>query len=168
MPLQPIKKIHDVKPRKRIMVAVADRYQAFVAGELTVEDLDDDEIYRGQIRNKHGDFRGHPPKYVPREFAIAMQQEMAKRFSSQISALVPDAIAAIQRVMNKTHPQPGDGAVVTAAFKTLERFAGKVPETMNLKAEITKWEKKVGEVIVDYEDDDTDDEGTITLKEIEA
>lgn len=134
--------------------AVPDRYEAFLVGELTVADLDDEEIYRGQIRNVHGDFRGRPPKLVPREFATALQQEVARRFSAEIAALVPDAIKAIQTVLNKKHPQPGDGAVVNAAFKVLERFAGKVPETMNLKAEITSWEKHMTEVVVDYTVDD--------------
>jgi hypothetical protein len=154
---------------KRILQgAVPERYEAFLTGELTVKDLDDEEIFRGQIRNNQGDFRGRPPKLVPREFATALQQEVAQRFNSNIAGLVPDSIKAIQTILNKAHPQPGDGAVVNAAFKVLERYAGKVPDTVNLKAEITSWEKHMSEVVVDYTIDDEDTEDAIEIKEIES
>jgi len=133
---------------RRVSTKVPDRYLMFIAGEISVEDLDDEEIFRGQLRNKSGSFAGRPPNYVPREFAIAVQHEAARRFMAEIGGLVPESLAAVQRVLEKRHPQPGDGATVQAAFKVLERFAGRVPETLRLDTgKVSKWDESVQQVI---------------------
>lgn len=139
----------DNAPVKRYkkMGTIPDRYMEFVEGKISVTDLDDEEVFRGQIRNKNGDFRGRPSNFVPREFASVIQQEAARRFQAEMQALVPEAIRTVQDVMNKKHPQPGDGARVTAAFKTIERYAGKTPETVQIQAEISVWEKNAAEII---------------------
>lgn len=136
---------------------IPDRYRMLVTGEMTVADLDDEEIFRGQLRNKNGDFRGRPPQWVPQAFVKALQEEQRKRFSSEMQGLVPESMKAIQRVLTKRHPQPGDGAIVNAAFKTIERFAGRVPENvnMNLHAEVSLVEQNMADIIeVDYVQED--------------
>jgi len=135
-----------VKSRHKT-ATVSERYMAFVHGDIDVTELDNEEVFRGQLRNAQGDFRGGVPHFVPREFAQAMQKEAARRFSADMQALVPEAIAAVKEVMAKKHPQPGDGARVQAAFKTIERYAGKTPETVQIQAEVSVWERNAGEII---------------------
>jgi hypothetical protein len=122
---------------------VADRYIAFINGDITVDDMDDEEIMRGQLRNAAGDFGGRPPKLIPREFAQAIQDRQRKLMSERIGGMVLQALETLTEVMQKPHPQPGDNAKVNAAKLILERNLGKVPETINLQAEIRTWEQKM-------------------------
>lgn len=137
------------KARRNRTAEIPDRYVALVNGTLKIEDLDDEEIFRGQLRNKSGDFRGRPPKFVPQQFVRALREEQARRFQAEMHGLMPEAMKAIERVLIKKHPQPGDGAIVQAAFKTIERFAGRVPETVDLKVsgEVSVLEQNVADVI---------------------
>jgi hypothetical protein len=132
-----------ISMRKKTRGSVADRYVAFLEGDLTVDDLDDEEIMRAQIRNKRGDFAGGPPKLIPRQFAMAIQERQRKIMQERIGGMVLKALETLQEVMEKQHAQPGDNARVNAAKLILERNLGKVPETINLNAEIRSWEQKL-------------------------
>lgn len=155
MPLEP-RKPHKVRPRPAKPVMMADRYQAFINGELTVHDLDDEEVMRGQIRAKDGSFRGRPPTVVPREFATAIQERQRAIVMEELGAMVLPAMRTLMEIMNKQHPQPGDAARVKAAQLVLERNLGRVPETINLKAEVETWERHMGEVVVEVAYDESE------------
>jgi len=127
------------RPRKG---TIPSRYEAFMNGEITIEDLDEEEIMRGQLRGKDGTFRGRPPTFIPREFAQALAAAQKELIASEMAALVMPAMRTLVEVMDKPHPQPGDNAKVQAAKLVLERNLGKVPETLELKAEIKSWEQK--------------------------
>lgn len=60
---------------RRAMEALSPRWQDFEAGRLKVEDLDWEELSRGQLRNASGNFRGPKPAILPR----AWHDELAKR-----------------------------------------------------------------------------------------
>ena len=47
-------------------------------GGWWLEDLDDEEILRMQLKNQNGDFRGRPPMWVPRSFALEMRAEFTR------------------------------------------------------------------------------------------
>lgn len=127
------------KPR---MGRIPDRYQAFLDGEITIDDLDEEEIMRGQLRNKEGTFAGRPPHMIPRTLATALVARQKEIIQTEMAALVLPAMRTLVEVMNKAHPQPGDNAKVQAAKLVLERNLGKVPETVQLTAEIKTWEQK--------------------------
>jgi len=127
------------KPQR---ITVNNRYQQFMDGTITIDDLDEEEIMRGQLRNAKGDFSGRPPMYVPRKFATALATKQKELIQAEMASLVLPALRTLIEVMNKPHPQPGDNAKVQAAKLVLERNLGKVPETVELKAEIKSWEQK--------------------------
>ena len=127
------------RPRKG---TIPTRYEAFMNGELTIDDLDEDEIMRGQLKNAAGNFGGRPPMYIPRKFATALAEKQKELIQAELAGLVLPAMRTLVEVMNKPHPQPGDNAKVQAAKLILERNLGKVPETLQLKAEIKTWEQK--------------------------
>lgn len=143
-------------------VNVNERALAFARGELTVDDLDEQELIRGQLRNKHGDFRGRPADMVPREFAqavIAKQQQMVK---GKLAEMVVQALKTIDEVMARKNPQPGDNARVNAAKLVLEYNIGKVPDKVEIKGQIEHWERQIEETgMIEYltiEEEKKDDE----------
>ena len=58
---------------------VPSRYDDFLDGKLSVEDLDHEEQIRGQIRNRNGEFGGRPPTVIPRSFHQAVVREFVHR-----------------------------------------------------------------------------------------
>lgn len=165
---EPARKRRVEKPDrvKSRTVSVNPRYEAFITGELTWEDLDDEEIMRGQLRSRDGTFKGRPPAMIPKQFATALMDRQRKFLQTEMAHLVVTAYKTIDEVMRKQHPQPGDGARIQAANLVLQRYLGKIPDTINIKQEIEVWEKKVEKVIIV---DDLDNLGlpTTPLREIE-
>ena len=137
--------------RSVLVGKVSDRYEALLTGELSLDDLDDEEILRGQLRAKDGSFKGRPPKLIPREMGMELARRQKVLIEQELAGLVLTALKTLDDIMKKKHPQPGDAARVNAAKEILARNLGKVPETVNLKAEISTWEKKVEAVTVVYE-----------------
>lgn len=129
-----------VNKKRRLTGTVPDRYDAFVKGEITIDDLDDEEIMRAQIKNADGNFKGRPPKYVPHEFAQAIVAKQHELVASRIAGLVTQAFDTLSDVMGKPFPQPGDSARVKAAQLVLERYLGRVPETVNIRQQKNEWE----------------------------
>jgi hypothetical protein len=138
--------------QKTIQVGVPDRYIAFITGEMTVADLDDEEVMRGQLRNSRGDFAGRKPNAVPREFMNAIMIEQQRRFQGLLGEQITVAMDTLMEVMQKAHPQPGDAARVKAATYIIDRFAGKTPENVQLKAEVTsKFEDVANDILIDVD-----------------
>lgn len=139
------------RPGARQSVNVADRLEMLISGKLTIEELDDDEIRRMQLRDKNGDFKGRPPKWIPREFALALRSEHARRFSREMSEMVPDALNAIRELVNSKHLAPGDATRLKAAEAILERNFGKIiaQQEINLTVEKGKsFDEFADEVLV--------------------
>jgi len=147
---------------KRIATIELSRLDLLIKGELSIEDLDDEEIRRMQLRNSAGDFRGRAPLYVPRDMALAFRQEHFRRFQKEMAELVPDAIKAIKEQLNSRHLAPGDATRLRAAELVLERNFGKVTQNVDQHVVVDKgksFEDFVGEAIIDVEAED--DEPTI-------
>lgn len=53
---------------RRGLEQLSSRWQDYQAGRLKVEDLDWEELTRGQLRNDAGNFRGGKPKVLPKAF----------------------------------------------------------------------------------------------------
>jgi len=154
MAIEPIRK----KRSDRRQIRVSDRLAKLESGELTVDDLDDEEILRGQLRDKNGAFTGRPPKWIPQEFAIALARRQQAVIQQQLLEMVPSARKALLDVMQKKNAVPGDGAKVQAAKLVLEYVHGKVPDKVEIKAEVQTWERHAEEIIIDVVEEDDADE----------
>lgn len=124
-------------------------------GVITVEDLDDEEIAKGQLRAADGSFKGRPPNYLPREIAMAWAREGQKRHQLWVAGMVGEAQDTV-RDLNKRSLSPADATRLKAAFWILERYAGKTPDRVEVKAEVQTWEHVVEDILVDVEEDDDD------------
>lgn len=135
------------------------RLQMLIDGDLKMEDLDDEEVQRMQLRNKHGDFRGRPPVWIPRELAGAVQAEFRRRFVAEVQAMMPAALKAHKELLVSRHLAPGDAARMTAVKEVYERTIGKVVQTsdVHMVVENKSFEDYVGDAIIDVEEEEDDD-----------
>lgn len=114
-------------------VRVQGRMAAFMKGDLTVEDLDDEELARGQFRDANGNFGGRPNKLIPRE----VQQEMIKRLLARGDELWRSGYNIAIKVHLEIAADPNNSPAdrMKAAQYLIERVAGKTPDRIHIAAE---------------------------------
>lgn len=147
------KRAVDKRVRRTIATRERTRLELLIAGELKIEDLDDEEINRMQLRNAQGDFRGRPPQWVPREMAQAFRVEFQRRFASKMQAMVPQALKAHEEILKSRHLAPGDAARMTAVKEVYERTIGKVVQQTEVHAvvENRSFEDVTADVVMDLD-----------------
>jgi hypothetical protein len=123
------------------------RYELLVEGELTVADLDDEEIRRGQTRNKDGGFSGRPPKAFPRALHDALRLEFQRRMNQKFQVAVDVAYITLLEVAN--NPRASADARVKAATALMERGLGKVPDKVFAEVAVKKFEENIEGLFVD-------------------
>jgi hypothetical protein len=110
------------------------RYAALLRGELSVEDLDDEELARGRLRASDGTFRGRPPKVVPADLVAAMRKEWIGRAEETLrAALHEHGIGTYVKLASDPDMDPA--VRLRAADKIVERTMGKVPDRVTIAAE---------------------------------
>ena len=115
-------------------VRITGRYAMLMQGVITVEDLDDEEVARGQLRAADGTFRGRPPKLMPTELVQAMRREWLGRAEAKLrDALMEKGLGTLVELAGNDQI---DAAVrLRAATTIIERTMGKVPDRVVLAAE---------------------------------
>ena len=109
------------------------RYAEFMAGNITVEDLDDEELAAGRLKASDGTFRGRPPKLVPAELVQAMKREWLSRAQGKLQeALMQKGIGTLVDLASNSID---DGVRLRAAQAIIERTMGKVPDKIEVAAE---------------------------------
>lgn len=132
---------------KQRKVRVSERMQAVMDGTIPIEELDDEEIFRGQIRSESGDFRGRPSDVIPRKFYAAATQELMKRWQAKVNSKLDPALKVLEEIMS--NPKlPADARYKSAVY-LIERAAGKVPEKTEMKLEVAKWEEDIEDLMYD-------------------
>ena len=110
-----------------------------------------------QLRNERGTFQGRPPVSLPREFVQAIRVEQQRRFQHWINTVVPEAQKAVMELVKSNKLQPGDATRLKAAQEILERYAGKTPDKIEVRAEVSVFEETAAEAVIieaDLEEDD--------------
>ena len=135
------------------------RLELLLKGDLKVEDLDDEEILRMQLKNVNGDFRGRPPLWVPRSFALEMRAEFTRRFQGELNNMLPKALKAHKEILDSRHLAPGDAARMTAVKEVYDRTFGKVVQQTEVHATVEKkdFSDVVADVVMDLDMDEEDE-----------
>lgn len=115
-----------------VKVGVTGRMAQFLAGEIDVRDLDDEELARGQFRDERGKF-GIPSQLVPRE----VQQEMIRRLLERGDELWRQGYNMAIRCCLEICSDPNNDprTRLTAAQYIIERTAGKTPDRVLITAD---------------------------------
>lgn len=114
---------------------------AVKTGEYTwrdfAESLSEEELIRGQLKDKHGGFVGRPPSYVPREFLLACQREQKRRFEEIFGSEVL-GIARQYVELCKDQGIPGKDRAKMMQY-AMERIFGGIPKDIRIAQE-QPWE----------------------------
>lgn len=117
-----------------IEIRLRGRYALFLNGLITVEDLDDEELARGELKAADGTWRGGKPRVVPAELMQAMRREWLSRAEAKLrEALMSSGIGTLVELASNKNID--EGVRLRAADKIIERCMGKVPDKVELRAE---------------------------------
>jgi hypothetical protein len=118
-------------------------WEEFVAG------LDNEELARGQLKDKDGTFRGRPPSMIPRAFYNACVRELMDRGSVRWRANYVGAIDVMTQIAGDPTVKPE--VRLKAAQFVVERIEGKVPERI-IVTEADPWQEGIDGLLTDVED----------------
>lgn len=129
------------------VVSISPRMQAFVDGTISLDELDDEEIMRGQLRDKNGGFSGRPSDYIPRKFHTQLVRETIKRMEGKFRESQDVAYQALIEIAS--NPRAHADARYKASVYLIERIHGKVPDRVIAQVAVAPWEDNIEELVVD-------------------
>ena len=141
------------------------RLDLFMRGELTAEDLTEEELLTGILNDKNGERSGRPANLIPREFHTAVVRRLieigeGKLQSAYLEAaenIVQIALGDPEKVETKefengklvgSENRSYDPVVLKAAQYVFERIGGKTPDVVAATIEVKQWETTVSNVFV--------------------
>ena len=99
------------------------RYQKLLNGIISVEDLDDEELARGQCRASNGSFHNNPPRMMPKSIHDAMVQQLFVRANAQLRQDLMGAVKSLGQIASGEIYEPQDR--IKAAGMIIDRVMGK-------------------------------------------
>lgn len=138
----------------QLRISLGERWSTIVIavkrGETTwkefVEGLSEEELARGQLKDSNGGFQGRPPALVPREFHLACQREMKRRFEEIFSADVLEIAKQYVQLAKDSRIPPKERAKMMQY--AMERIFGGIPREIQLTQE-KAWETVLVNVTAD-------------------
>ena len=109
------------------------RMAKLIAGEISVRDLDDEELARGQFRNADGTFGGRPSVVIPREMLQEMVRRLLERGDELWRTGFNMAIATHLEICSDLNVDPRTR--LAAAQYIIERVSGKTPDRVLVTAD---------------------------------
>lgn len=117
---------------------VAPRVDALQRATLKVEDLDDEELLRGQVRDADGKFRSGPLRQIPREFHDELMRRVLEKGTDKLRAQYLNAIDVGTDLMNDAEIDPT--LRWNIAKYIIERLGGKTPDRVEHAVALKPWE----------------------------
>lgn len=124
---------------------ITHRAAQFARGEITVKDLDDEELKRGRFRDSDGKFRGRSASKIPAAFHEEVMRRLLERGAETIRQ---DYLGAIDTITDIMYDDTLDASVrLRAADMIMTRVAGKAPEKVELTVAVKPWEQTLKGII---------------------
>lgn len=124
------------KERRELAVVEKPRWQKLEDGELSLSELTDEELIRGECANNDGTWEGRRHALSPR-LVGRMKTEYKRRFSQGLEKLGPLVLEAFEDILNDDEARAQQamvGKLVT------EYTIGKVPDVVHVGQE-TEWDR---------------------------
>lgn len=115
-----------------------------IRGEMSVKDMDDEELVRMQFRDRNGKFTGRAPAVVPHELAAAAQKELLSRGQHLFEG---HFLRAIQGLADLAANAVDESVKLKAQAMIVERVMGKTPDKVEISGE-APWQVILNRVIV--------------------
>jgi len=117
---------------------VSPRAHLLTTGAISVADLDDEELLRGQVRDADGKFRSGPLRQIPKEFHDELMRRILEKGTDKLRKQYLNAIDVMVDIMND-NTQDAALRVRTAQY-IIERLAGKTPDKVEAVVAVKPWE----------------------------
>lgn len=108
----------------------SERWAALLSGQLTVADLDDEEIAHGRLRSADGSFVGRRPA-IPSHLAQQMRSEYMRRIGDKFTQALPDLVDILVDIAKDPEAKHGDK--IKAITLVTDRVMGKAVETVRVE-----------------------------------
>lgn len=120
--------------------------------EEFVQQLTPEELVRGKLRDKNGNFTGRPPSWVPAEFHRACIRELMRRGKEMWQLNYLEAITAMTEIAKGAVPGVKPGDRLKAAQFVVERLEGKTPEIV-LVGHDEPWQVVIDDIVAQVPDE---------------
>lgn len=115
--------------RERKTIQLEGRMAMLANGDLSVQDMDNEELARLQFRDSGGKFRGRPPQHLPAQLVNMMRKELLDRLAEKRRAVLEEMQDVLIGIANAGEK---DSDRIKAAQLIIERELGKTPERVEL------------------------------------
>ena len=128
----------DVRKRERKRQEISkltgsERMRQVLMGEMSVEDLDDEELLNGQFRDVNGRMTGRPPAIIPKVLHEKMMGELFRRTDQKLQQRLFDVVNVMLDIATSKYESAKDRRA--AATWVYERLRGKTPEVLQVQQE---------------------------------
>jgi hypothetical protein len=132
---------------RRALESLSPRWQDYQAGRLSVEDLDWEELTRGQIRNASGNFRGGQPKVLPKAFHDELLRRAKEHGQEYFTRNLDVALNSLVRLAQYGEDRERLGASIYIT----DRVMGLMTQKQEVEQTVTVFHDaiKSGEFLVD-------------------
>jgi hypothetical protein len=134
------------------MMRISPTTAGIVSGEIDVSEWDDEELIRGQRKNKRGTWTGRPPTVLPAALVRELTQRRFQRAHSLLAESLVDAAKMLRSIVNDTDAANGDR--IKAAEIIFDRVLGKPKESVmvDVHGDVTPWQQLLVKAIVGTEE----------------
>lgn len=150
---------------ERAYVQMGKRNTKIITGQEDLSEWDDEELRRGQRRDRNGRFQGAPPKVVPK----AVHDELVKRTLSKAQQIMHDSLEDAVTMLKDiaTNPLVEEKDRLRAINMIMDRVMGKPQEKIEVKSDTPPWQVAIQAGIVSIkpsdlggsdEDEDTEED----------
>lgn len=152
----PKKPKRKVDTRGRAKIRVNAQTLAVIDNPASVTEWDDEELKRGQRRDKNGSFTGRPPSVLPREIHIEIQRRHIEKAASYFVEHAQEMATVLFNIAK--NPEQDAKARVAAAKIMLDRALGAPTTTtkMDVSVHEPKYLAALRDGIVSGDDEDDD------------
>lgn len=113
-------------------VTIEGKMAALCRGELSVDDMDNEELARMQFRAADGSFKGRAPGHLPAEVVRKAQAEILRRGNGVLWA---GLILSREEIVRLSTMAEKESDRIRAAMVIEERLLGKAAEKVNITAD---------------------------------
>lgn len=141
---------------RKALESLSPRWQDYQAGRLKVEDLDWEELTRGQLRNASGNFRGGQPQTLPKAFHDELLRRAKEHGQEYFTRNIDVALGSLVHLAQYGESRERLGASIYIT----DRVMGLMTQKTENKTEITVFGDAIanGEFLVDLGEQDDGDE----------
>lgn len=126
---------------ERAYVRVGKMNTKIMTGQEDLSVWSDEELKRGQRKDKNGRWQGRPPSIVPK----AIHDEMVRRTMEKAATMMNDnleaAVACLVDIVKGADVEDKDR--IKAASMIIDRVMGRTPEKVELTAQVKPWQTAV-------------------------